>query len=456
MALIKKTRESKKLGVSTGIKMIDPHTGRTVDAPTFRIERFSDLIRCLRVDDPNGPLRLILDDVDERLDESKAWCGVTDGGFARPLRSGLWFRGQADSRLPLTPSIFRTRLPDGSLSYVDEKNVFNEIRLRLPEIDYNSDSYFSVLCKLRHHSLPCRLLDWTESVLVAVFFAVSSAVRFRKDATLSVLNAYRLNKVSTVFRGDVNIGLAYPHYLDVALRSAMAAHGYIEDAIVQAFSEFSYFTDHKSQQLIEKFSFQHAQPETGVEFREFLKALQMPIAVYPNRITPRMIAQSSVFTLHGGKQIYARDVIDAEGIDRARREFDNVTYKEIEPPIDIDAINIGQFNRAQSSPTEAVVGSERRQSASSNDGASDGEVQIDRQAGQGFADPDQNNLNESDNVPGSRHVTGPFLVHFHINESVCHELLEELRMLGIDESTLFADSDSHISAVTQKWSMEFS
>lgn len=133
---------------------------------------------------------------------SKVVCGIRDEWIEGPNYLDPWFRGQTHSSRPLEPNIFRYDL----LSAEDE--IRAEFQRRAPQ--YMTETpptdrwgwYFL----MQHYGAPTRLLDWTDSALVAMFFALNSESKYptdEEDAVVWMLDPWWLNRV--VFEGDESI-----------------------------------------------------------------------------------------------------------------------------------------------------------------------------------------------------------------------------------------------------------
>lgn len=98
---------------------------------------------------------------------------IEDGSRRRPL-----FRGEDCSGYVPTAAIFRQ-----SFDSSQERQLFNEFRRHIPiYANVSLLNQWWVMSLAQHHGVPTRLLDWTTSPLVAVYFAV--AADSRSDAAV--------------------------------------------------------------------------------------------------------------------------------------------------------------------------------------------------------------------------------------------------------------------------------
>jgi hypothetical protein len=100
----------------------------------------------------------------------------------------IWYRGTRSRHDELLPRMLR-RLADPQ----KEKYRAHEFRRRAHARLKDMNSNFDWLCAMQHYGVPTRLLDWTESLSVALFFSVTPDDSDEvPDPTIWVLNPLRL------------------------------------------------------------------------------------------------------------------------------------------------------------------------------------------------------------------------------------------------------------------------
>jgi hypothetical protein len=114
------------------------------------------------------------------LDKALEHFGPTD----------IWWRGQACSEWPLQPGVCRR--PDADII---EQDFVNRFRRKALSRHHNCPPLYdntAWLFLMQHYCLPTRLLDWSESILIATYFAVND--QFSKPGAIWALSPFALNE----------------------------------------------------------------------------------------------------------------------------------------------------------------------------------------------------------------------------------------------------------------------
>ncbi len=171
-----------------------------------------------------------------------------------------WFRGQQRKHWDLVPSIFRI----GDFDRETEDDICEEFATRAPALSRfepfptnNWDLFFL----MQHYGAPTRLLDWTESPLIALYFAVRDNPG-HYDSSVWMLNPYKLN-------------LRVIHKDEVISPSA---------------------------QGVSKTDVKRVAPWLPERWSK-RKIPQDPLAVFPTHIARRISSQRACFTVHGSDRL---------------------------------------------------------------------------------------------------------------------------------------------------------
>jgi FRG domain. len=122
----------------------------------------------------------------------------------------IWFRGQSEFNWKLSPGLMRlTEAPsEGTLL-----TRFKQSAAML--IDGSPKNDFDWLFLMQHYGVPTRLLDWSESPLTALYFAVAEKEN-TLDAALWSLKPTELNKIANISTNERNF---IPSFEDVELQN---------------------------------------------------------------------------------------------------------------------------------------------------------------------------------------------------------------------------------------------
>lgn len=119
--------------------------------------------------------------------KSSTVCGIIDCvlEYAKELPEDqfLWYRGASCSDYPLLPSLLRGEPRD--MTEVFERELRLLTRFRQRSLPYWAAGYpqtdWEHLFAMQHHGMPTRLLDWSENLLVALYFALTPGASHLKD-----------------------------------------------------------------------------------------------------------------------------------------------------------------------------------------------------------------------------------------------------------------------------------
>lgn len=132
----------------------------------------------------------------------RALPGFPSRSDMETLAKTVWFRGHHEAKWRLIPAVYR--LPGYSYKHEVELNVaFMARSFLLPGLPPRADLP-AWLSAMQHHGHPTRLLDWTDSALVGLFFALEGRFDYFRTNRMRqfrpvvwMVNPHALNWVST-------------------------------------------------------------------------------------------------------------------------------------------------------------------------------------------------------------------------------------------------------------------
>ncbi len=169
---------------------------------------------------------------------------------------GLWYRGVKSAAFDLVPGAYFRKNCDELSLVLYFRSMSPSLLPREPLDDW--EWYYL----MQHYGIPTRLLDWTESPLAALYFALEEDADGCSPCVW-VMNPFSLNRLSDL---PEHVLCPYPgRDLDYWLPDNCN-----DRCSVHVFGADERFKDNTN-----------------------------PLAIYPKRYNPRIVAQRGVFTVHG-------------------------------------------------------------------------------------------------------------------------------------------------------------
>lgn len=174
----------------------------------------------------------------------------------------LFFRGHADKEWLLQPAVFRnSKLKERGI-ILDYKQAFVE------EVDYVS-SMERILIEMQHHQIPTRLLDWSISPLIALYFACSSEEYQNRNAMVYALNPWH------VYNSIKEYTKTPTYYMEIMRQARLRA-------------ALNWTVEEITEYIRRKFNY-------GISSRE----LELPLPIVGRNMDERVRTQQGCFTLWG-------------------------------------------------------------------------------------------------------------------------------------------------------------
>lgn len=197
----------------------------------------------------------------------------------------IWFRGHSKLSHKLIPSIYRNDTwYNKEYSFSGEFGALQKFR-RESMLHYESE--YELLELMQHYGLPTRMMDWTESSLISLFFAINKEQsQISENPVVWTINPLELNKL---FHNEPLIFYFFGNH--------------IHDKIPQYLYPRVNKDDLKS--------------ELSGEFLP-----EFPISIMPSFNNERIISQKSVFILFGKNQTALEEIPDRNLFKLSKIEID--------------------------------------------------------------------------------------------------------------------------------------
>jgi len=196
------------------------------------------------------------------------------------VQSKIWYRGLTNAAYKLLPTLHRNGIP-----VAREMDLMNRFKQNAHEfLDQRPQGEWEWMLIMRHHGLPSRLMDWTESPLIGIYFSVFGEPPRggNQDETDGVLWCVLPTQLNYFARGEQPLPDAIPMFSDE-----------------REISTFDEFLENYRPSRVSRLTSQSKVP---------------PAAAISIRTTKRIQSQQGVFTIHHSDDTPVENVGDGSHI----------------------------------------------------------------------------------------------------------------------------------------------
>jgi len=245
-----------------------------------------------------------------------------------------WFRGEPAKAFikntQLLPKVYRAK-ENGTKHVENQLLQFFRMKSQSPELGYTPERGHTDqwLFLARHVGLPTRLLDWTEGALVAVYFALieeenEKEKKYKDNPVVWMLNPTELNRLALWQEWKSNYETCKknnnPPEINIYLKqNPKATLNDFKKEFANNPDKYKYFPEDNVFPItwhrvggIGHINIRGAWEKDAV-------GTELPVAIHPTNIHPRMSVQKSCFTVHGKEKKPLNELLDKFGFEYLKK-----------------------------------------------------------------------------------------------------------------------------------------
>ena len=193
----------------------------------------------------------------------------------------IWYRGLSSHKHSLTPRVVWQKIAD------EDSLIEDFLHSYRPLCNEHPTDAWQLYALMQHFRLPTRLLDWSKSPLVALFFALENLDK--KDVDLENLDKKDVDPV------------------------VWAIDPYVFNGLTCGYE--SVYVPQEARGSTEGVQLKNLLPR-ALRNEETSSFLKLPLAIEPPLGNQRIISQQGCFTVHGSDKTGIEEIFTAKGSDR--------------------------------------------------------------------------------------------------------------------------------------------